>query len=165
MFTILPSWGLSNAAATLVGQNLGAKNPDRAERSVWLSAQYNLVFMLIVSIVLWVFASPVVSFFNAEGEVLKTGVQSLKYVTASYVFFSYGMVVSQAFNGAGDTRTPTKINFFAYWVFQIPVAYLLSVTLNLGAEGVFITILGSISLAAIIFVAIFKRGNWKETEI
>lgn len=165
MFTILPSWGLSNAAATLVGQNLGAKNPDRAERSVWKSAQYNLVFMLVVSILLWVFATPTVALFNADGEVLKTGVQSLKYITASYVFFSYGMVVSQAFNGAGDTRTPTKVNFFAYWVFQIPVAYLLSVTLNLEAEGVFITMLGSISLSAIIFVAIFKRGKWKQTEI
>lgn len=165
MFTILPSWGLSNAAATLVGQNLGAESPDRAERSVWLSAQYNLVFMLIVSILLWMFATPIVTLFNAEGEVLRTGVQSLKYITASYVFFSYGMVVSQAFNGAGDTKTPTKVNFFAYWVFQLPVAYLLSVTLNLQAQGVFITMLGSISLAAIIFVAIFKRGNWKQTKI
>ena len=90
---------------------------------------------------------------------------ALKYISISYIFFAYEIVISQAFNGAGDTKTPTKINFFTYWIFQLPVAYLLSVTLNLGAEGVFITILGSISLAAIIFVAIFKRGNWKQTEI
>ena len=90
---------------------------------------------------------------------------ALKYISIGYIFFAYEIVISQAFNGAGDTKTPTKINFFTYWIFQLPVAYLLSVTLNLGAEGVFITILGSISLAAIIFVAIFKRGNWKQTEI
>ena len=165
MFTILPSWGLSNAASTLVGQNLGAGKPDRAERSVWRSAQYNLVFMLIVATIMWLFAEPLVSFFNAEGNVLHTGMLALKYISISYIFFAYEIVISQAFNGAGDTKTPTKINFFTYWIFQLPVAYLLSVTLNLGAEGVFITILGSISLAAIIFVAIFKRGNWKQTEI
>lgn len=165
MFTILPSWGLSNAASTLVGQNLGAGKPDRAERSVWRSSQYNLVFMVVVAGILWIFASPLVSFFNADGKVLQTGITALKYISVSYVFFSYGIVVSQAFNGAGDTRTPTKINFFTYWIFQLPVAYLLSVTLNLGAEGVFMTIFGSISLAAIIFVATFKRGKWKQTII
>ncbi len=137
MFTILPSWGLSNAAATLVGQNLGAGKPDRAERSVWLSSQFNLVFMLFVSIILWVFAKPLVGFFNAEGLVLSTGVQALRYISVGYVFFSYGMVMSQAFNGAGDTKTPTKINFLTYWVFQLPLAYLLSVILN-WAQKVFL---------------------------
>lgn len=165
MFTILPSWGLSNAAATLVGQNLGAGKPDRAERSVWLSSQFNLVFMSILSVLLWVFAKPMVGFFNAEGLVLSTGVQALKYISVGYVFFSYGMVISQAFNGAGDTQTPTKINFLTYWVFQLPLAYLLSVTLNWGAEGVFMTMVLSISLTAVIFVLSFKKGKWKNTRI
>lgn len=165
MFTILPAWGLSNAAATLVGQNLGAGKPDRAERAVWISSHANLLFMLLVSITLWIFSSQIVSFFNAEGVVLETGIQSLKYITAGYVLLSYGMVMSQAFNGAGDTKTPTKINFIVYWVFQLPLAYLLSVILNFGAEGVFITMVCSISLAAIIFVATFKQGKWKNTEI
>lgn len=165
MFTILPSWGLSNAAATLVGQNLGAGKPDRAERSVWMSSHFNLVFMLAVSILLWVFATPLVAFFNAEGLVLSTGVQALRYISVGYIFFSYGMVMSQAFNGAGDTKTPTKINFLSYWVFQLPIAYLLSVTLNWGAEGVFMAMVLSISLTAIIFVLSFKKGKWKNTKI
>ena len=165
MFTILPSWGLSNAAATLVGQNLGAGKPDRAERSVWVSSHFNLVFMLVLSILLWVFATPLVAFFNVDGLVLTTGVQALRYISVGYVFFSYGMVMSQAFNGAGDTKTPTKINFLTYWVFQLPIAYLLSVTLNWGAEGVFMTMVLSISLTAIIFVLSFKKGKWKNTKI
>ena len=165
MFTILPSWGLGNAAATLVGQNLGAGKPDRAERAVWVSSQFNLVFMSILSVLLWVFAEPMVGFFNADGLVLSTGVQALKYISVGYVFFSYGMVISQAFNGAGDTQTPTKINFLTYWIFQLPLAYLLSVTLNWGAEGVFMTMVLSISLTAIIFVASFKKGKWKNTKI
>ncbi len=165
MFTILPSWGLANAAATLVGQNLGAQKPDRAEKSVWLSSKFNLVFMSLLSIILWVFAEPLVGFFNAEGLVLATGVQALKYISAGYVFFSYGMVMSQAFNGAGDTKTPTKINFLTYWVFQLPLAYLLSVILNWGAEGVFMTMVLSISLTAVIFVISFKKGKWKNTKI
>lgn len=165
MFTILPSWGLSNAAATLVGQNLGAGKPDRAERSVWMSSHFNLVFMLVVSILLWVFATPLVAFFNAKGLVLSTGVQALRYISVGYIFFSYGMVMSQAFNGAGDTKTPTKINFLSYWVFQLPIAYLLSVTLNWGAEGVFMAMVLSISLTAIIFVLSFKKGKWKNTKI
>ncbi len=165
MFTILPAWGLSNAAATLVGQNLGAGKPDRAERAVWLSSHANLIFMLVVSIIIWLFSAQIVSFFNAEGQVLETGILSLKYITAGYVLLSYGMVMSQAFNGAGDTKTPTKINFMVYWVFQLPLAYLLSVMLNFGAEGVFITMVSSISLAAVIFVASFKQGKWKSTKI
>ena len=149
----------------MVGQNLGAGKPDRAERSVWLSSKFNLVFMLLISIFLWVFAKPLVGFFNAEGLVLSTGVQALKYISVGYVFFSYGMVISQAFNGAGDTKTPTKINFLTYWVFQLPLAYLLSVILNWGPEGVFMTMVLSISLTAVIFVVSFKKGTWKNTEI
>lgn len=117
--------------------------------------------MLMISILLWVFATPLVAFFNAEGLVLKIGVQSL----TQNVFFSFGMVMSQAFNGAGDTKTPTKINFMVYWVFQLPLAYLLSVVLNFGPEGVFITMVSSISLAALIFVRSFNQGKWKNTEI
>jgi len=165
IFSILPSWGFSNAAATLVGQNLGAKQPERAEQSVWKCAHYNMFFLLFVSILFFVFAEPIVGIFNASGQVATYAVQSLHYITIGYIFFAYGMVLSQAFNGAGDTRTPTIINFFAYWLFQLPLAYLLAVILGMGPAGAFLSVAISIVFIASAFVVAFRRGKWKLVQI
>ena len=165
MFTILPAWGLSNAAATLVGQNLGAKKPERAEKSVWLCAHYNMVFLLLLSIMFYFIAADIVGIFIANPIVSGFAITSLKYITAGYIFFAYGMVLSQAFNGAGDTRTPTIINFFGYWMFQLPLAYLLAVNFEMGPKGVFLAIAISIGVLATIFVVAFKKGRWKLVDI
>ncbi|MDX2246543.1 MAG: MATE family efflux transporter [Bacteroidia bacterium] len=165
VFTILPSWGLANAAATLVGQNLGAKQPDRAEQSVWQAAFYNMLFLLFISIVFFTNASFFVGLFSTEPEVMRYGVMSLKIICAGYIFFAYEMVISQAFNGAGDTRTPTLINLFGYWVVQIPLAYALAVWLDWGPVGVFIAISLTLVLLTAINVWVFRKGNWKNTEI
>jgi len=165
MFSILPSWGFSNAAATLVGQNLGAGQPERAEKSVWVCAKYNMFFLLVVSIIFFILAEPIVSLFNAEGLVTTYAVQALHYITTGYIFFAYGMVISQAFNGAGDTRTPTIINFFAYWLFQLPLAYMLAVTLKMGPGGAFLAVAISIVFIATSFVLAFRRGKWKKVKI
>ncbi|MDN5217158.1 MATE family efflux transporter [Fulvivirgaceae bacterium BMA12] len=165
MFTILPSWGLANAAATLVGQNLGAKQAARAESSVWKCAFYNMIFLALLSVVLIYWAEDFVKIFSSIPEVVRYGKASLTYICIGYVFFAYGMVINQAFNGAGDTRTPTVINFFCYWLLQLPMAYLLAVMLDMGPDGVFITIAFSVSLLAVISIFIFKKGRWKEVAI
>lgn len=165
LFTILPSWGLANAAATLVGQNLGAGQPGRAERSAWQSAWYNMLFLLSVSVVYFVFAYPILGLFNPEAKVLEAGVLSLRIICAGYVFFAYGMVLSQAFNGAGDTRTPTLINLFCFWMLEIPVAYFLAITLGWGLAGVCWAIAGSEAVLAILSIIVFRRGRWKTVEI
>lgn len=161
VFTILPSWGLSNAAATLVGQNLGANEPERAEKSVWITAHYNMLFLGIVSVIFYLAAETIVAFFTDEILVLNIGVSALKIICFGYVFFAYGMVISQAFNGAGDTRTPLIINFFVFWVIQIPLAYWLAVDQGWQAEGVFFTIAICHSLQAVISILLFRRGKWK----
>ncbi|MEZ4826557.1 MAG: MATE family efflux transporter [Bacteroidia bacterium] len=165
IFTILPSWGLANAASTLVGQNLGAKLPDRAEKSVWYAAFYNMIFLAFISAIFFTYSEFFVGLFSKEPEVLRYGTMSLKIICSGYIFFAYGMVVSQAFNGAGDTRTPTLINFVGYWLIQIPLAYVLSVTLQMGPVGVFIAIAVALVLLAVSSVVIFRRGKWKEIEI
>jgi putative MATE family efflux protein len=165
MFSILPSWGFANAAATLVGQNLGASQPDRAEKSVWICARYNMFFLLFVSIIFFVFAENIVGLFSASGKVAEYGVQALHFITTGYIFFAYGMTISQAFNGAGDTRTPTIINFFAYWLFQLPLAYFLAVALEMGPSGAFLAVAVSIVFIATSFILMFRRGKWKEVMI
>jgi putative MATE family efflux protein len=165
IFTILPSWGLSNAAATLVGQNLGAGQPERAETSVWRAAFYNMLFLALISIGLFVFAGTIIEIFTAQVTVQQYGIQGLRYICAGYVFAAYGMVTSQSFNGAGDTRTPSVINLLCYWVLQIPLAYLLAVTLEWGPSGVFIAIAISFSMHALISVFWFRRGQWKLVQI
>lgn len=165
IFTILPSWGLANAAATLVGQNLGARQPDRAEQSVWRSAFINMVFLLGVSVVYAVFAYPILGLFQPEPAVLEAGVLSLRIICAGYIFFAYGMVISQAFNGAGDTRTPTIINFFCFWVMEIPLSYLLAIQLGWGLAGVCWAIAASESTLAVISIIVFRRGKWKSVVI
>jgi putative MATE family efflux protein len=163
--TILPSWGLSNAAATLVGQNLGAGQPDRAEASVWRCGFYNAVFLGFVTVVFIAFAEPMVGFFSTNPAVVATGVDCLRFIAYGYVFYAFGMVVVQAFNGAGDTWTPTWINLMCQWGIQLPLALFLSRTLSLGPRGVFIAITVAESLLAVIGSLIFKRGKWKERKV
>ncbi len=165
MFTILPAWGMSNAAATLVGQNLGAQKPDRAEKSVWKTARYNMYFMVTVSLLYIILAPYIISFFTNEAEVIRYGALSLRVIACGYLFYAYGMVVNQAFNGAGDTKTPTVINLICFWCFQIPFAYLTSIYFDAGPVGVFIAISLSESLLAVISMAIFRKGKWKTVQV
>ena len=165
VFTILPSWGMANAAATLVGQHLGAKLPERAEQSVWRCAFYNMVFLAIVSVIFIAFAEQFIGIFSSEPEVIYYGTMSLRYICMAYMLFAYGMVVSQAFNGAGDTKTPTIINLFCYWMLQIPLAYALSVWLDWGPMGVFLAIAVAESALAVVAILVFRQGKWKTVQI
>lgn len=165
VFALLPSWGMSNAAATLVGQNLGAGKPERAERSVWLTGLCNVIFLGIVTIVFIVFAEPLVYLFTRDPEVVPFAVDCLRYISYGYVFYAFGMVMVQAFNGAGDTITPTIINLCCYWLFQIPLAYGLALSFDLGAQGVFAAITISESILAVVAILVFRRGKWKERKI
>lgn len=165
MFTLMPSWGMSNAAATLVGQNLGAKQPDRAETSVWKTGKYNAIFMGTVSLGYLIFAKSIISWFNTTPEVVQNGALCLQIIALGYVFYAYGMVVSQAFNGAGDTRTPTKINLISFWLVQLPLAYVAALVLGWGAMGVFVAITFAEVLLAIIAMVWFKKGKWKQVQV
>jgi putative MATE family efflux protein len=158
---ILPSWGMCNAAATLVGQNLGAGKPDRAERAVWLTGLYNMLFLAIVAISFIAFAEPLIACFTADPDVVRQGASCLRIVSYGYVFYAWGMVMVQAFNGAGDTATPTYVNLCCYWLFQIPLAWTLARTLELGPTGVFMAITIAESLIAVVGVLCFRRGRWK----
>lgn len=165
LFTLMPSWGMSNAAATLVGQNLGAKQPERAEKSVWKTGKYNAILMVVISVIYLVFATFIVGMFSDVEDVVKYGALSLQIITAGYVFYAYGMVVTQSFNGAGDTRTPTIINFFCFWVFQLPFAYLAAFTFDWGPVGVFVAITLAEILIAVMSIILFKKGNWKSVQV
>jgi putative MATE family efflux protein len=165
IFTILPSWGLSNAAATLVGQNLGAGRPDRAERSVWQAGFYNMLFLGLVGIVFLIFAERILGFFTSDPEVLRYGVSCLRICSYGYPAYAWGMVMVQAFNGAGDTWTPTWINLGCYWLFQIPFAWSLALPLGLGTTGVFVAIAVAESMLAVAGMLAFRRGRWKARRI
>lgn len=165
IFTLLPAWGLANAAATLVGQNLGAKQPDRAERSVWVAGWVNMVFLAAVSVVYIVFSEPLVRIFTADQPVVETGAECLRIVSYGYLIFAWSMVMPQAFNGAGDTLTPTCINLFCYWFLQIPAAYLLAIPLGAGETGVFWSIVLAETAAGVVGIAMFRRGTWKRTKV
>lgn len=165
MFTLMPSWGMSNAAATLVGQNLGAGNADRAEQSVWKTGKYNAYFMVIVSLFYLFFADAILKIFSQDPEVIKYGALSLRVIAAGYVAYAYGMVIIQAFNGAGDTRTPTIINFFCFWLFQLPFAYLAAISLDMGVLGVLLAITIAEVLIAVIGIILFKKGKWKAVKV
>ena len=161
-FTILPAWGMSNAGATLVGQNLGAGQPTRAEQSVRKVSEYSMVVMLIVGILCFLFKEPIIRFFTNDEMVIRYGVECLLVLSFGYIFYALGMTLTQAFNGAGDTKTPTWINFLAYWVLQIPLAYFLAVNLNWGPRGVFIAIVTAEIMMPCIAYIVFQRGYWKQ---
>ena len=161
VFFILPAWGLSNAAATLVGQNLGAKQPERAEQSVLLTAKYNAVFMTAVMLLFIFFASPIISIFTKDAAVHEVGTMALKIIGTGYIFYGVGMVMIQALNGAGDTKTPTLINLFGFWFFQIPLAFVLTKWAGMGTTGSFVSIPVAETAIAIAAFVLFKRGKWK----
>ena len=165
IFTILPSWGMANAAATLVGQNLGAKQPERAEKSVWTAGFLNMIFLGLISIIFFFTSEPIMGLFSTNQDVIHHGTQCLRIVTFGYVFYGYGMVIIQALNGAGDSRTPTILNLFGYWLFLIPLAYVMSMKLNFGASGAFWAIAIAESVMAVAAIVIFRRGNWKTVKI
>ena len=165
IFTILPAWGLANAAATLVGQNLGANQPERAEKSVWRTAFIAFCFFAIVAVVFFVFGANLMRFFTDDKEAIAAGTECLHILAIGYVFFAYGMIISQAFNGAGDTRTPTYINLFVFWVLQIPLAWALAKFLKMGPTGVYIAIGVSESVLAIVSIVIFRKGKWKLVKV
>lgn len=165
MFAILPAFGLANAAATLVGQNLGAKHPERAEAAVWRASHVSAGFLVSIGVVFLVGAPWLVSFFTHEPEVARYAANYLRIVSLGFPFYAYGMVVSQSFNGAGDTKTPTLINLFVFWALQIPLGWLLSHHTSLQAYGVFATLAASFSVFAVVSVVAFRRGTWKQTRV
>lgn len=165
VFFILPAWGLSNAAATLVGQNLGARQPERAEKSAVLTMEYNAIFMTGVMLFFLLFASPIIGIFTVDNEVHRYGTLALQTVGSGFIFYGIGMVMIQTLNGAGDTKTPTWINFIGFWLFQIPLAYILAKGFHLGPMGAFIAIPVAETAIAIAAYIIFKKGKWKEVKI
>jgi Na+-driven multidrug efflux pump len=161
MVALRPSRGMSNAAATLVAQAFGAGKPDRAERAVWIAAMYNFFFLGSVSLVFFFGAHGIVSLFTADAAVAGFARTGLRVIAAGFVLYAYGMVMSQSFNGAGDTWTPTWLGFFCFWLLEIPLAYVLAVHMHLGPLGVFIAIPSAFSAYAIAALVMFRRGEWK----
>jgi len=161
LFALLPSWGMANAAATLVGQNLGAHRPDRAEKSVWLAGFYNMIFLGLVAVVFIGFAGPLVRIFTSDPAVVSMASTTLRTVAYGYIFYAWGMVMGQAFNGAGDTNTPTTLNVLCFWVLQIPLAWLLAFRMGWGVNGIFIAIPVAQSALAVAGMLMFRRGKWK----
>jgi len=163
VFFILPAWGLSNAAATLVGQNLGAKEPARAEKSVRITAKYTMIFMGIVTILILVFSSQLIGIFvpESESEQMKFAILALRIISSGYIFYGLSMVMTQAFNGAGDTKTPTWVFFFGFWLFQVPLAFVLHTYTSIGVSGIFLAVPVAETLMAIAIYMLFKKGKWK----
>lgn len=163
VFFILPAWGLSNAAATLVGQNLGAKEPGRAEKSVRITAKYTMSFMGIVTVLILAFSRQLIGAFVPENETeqIRYAVLALRIISSGYIFYGLSMVMTQAFNGAGDTKTPTWVFFFGFWLFQVPLAFVLHTYTSAGAAGIFIAVPIAETLMAIAIYILFKKGKWK----
>ena len=162
IFVILPAWGLANAAATLVGQNLGAGKPDRAERSVYLTGLWNMGFMAVVTVVFVAFPYPILAPFAPDPETHEVGARALRIISYGYIFYAWGMVTMQAFNGAGDTATPTWINIGVFWCFQLPLAAWLAFSAGWGETGVFWSFAVAYSLSAVVGLWLFRRGRWKK---
>ena len=160
-FVFLPAWGLGNAAATLVGQNLGAGQPDRAEESAWQAAKYNAAFMTFAGVFLLIFANTITSWFTNEAEVLRIGTNCLRILGLGFPMYAVGMVIVQAMNGAGDTETPMMLNLVCFWLVQIPLAFILATMTPLVSNGTFIAIVVSESFLTILSVIVFRRGRWK----
>lgn len=165
IFSLLPAWGMANAAATLVGQNLGAGQPERAARSAWLCGHYNMFFMVLVALVFQLFSPFIVSFFHMSTQADATAVQALRVISLGYLFYGYGMVLAQAFNGAGDPWTPTWMNLICFWMLEIPIAYLLARSMHWGPAGVSASIAISESALAVLSAALFARGKWKKVKV
>ena len=165
IFVILPSWGLSNAAATLVGQNLGAKQPERAEKSVWRTGLYNMIFLGAVGVFFILFAEPVIRLFTHDPAVVPLAVSALRIFSYGNIGYAYAIVMLQAFNGAGDTVTPTIVNFFAFWTLEIPLAYFLALHTRMQAHGVYWSVVVAEASMAAVSIVLFKRGYWKRQKI
>jgi len=165
MFTMMPAWGMSNAVATLVGQNLGAKQPDRAERSVWITGFWNMAYLIGVAIVYFIFNDSLMKIFTDDAEVILIGGMWLKIVSYSYFVYGWWMVALQAFNGAGDTATPTKINIVFFWLIEIPLAYLMAVILDMNYSGVFWSIFIAETAVGLFTLWLFTRGKWKTVQV
>jgi putative MATE family efflux protein len=161
VFALLPSWGMANAAATMVGQALGARKPDRAERAVWIAGLYNMICLGLVGLMFVIFARQIIGIFTDDPNVAYYGVDSLRIVAYGFLFYAYGMVITQSFNGAGDTWTPTIINLFVFWLWELPLAYVLAIVLKIGPRGVFLAIMIAFSTLAVISAVVFRRGKWK----
>ena len=164
-FTLMPSWGLANAASTLVGQNLGAKKPERAERSVWVTGWINMILLGFIGLILFLYPGYFIRLFIDNENVIKSGIMGLRIISIGYIAYGLGMVLVNSFNGAGDASTPLKINIFAFWVLEIPLAWLLAVKSGLNEEGVFIAIVIAESLMTLIAWLVFRRGKWKLKEV
>ncbi len=165
VFTILPSWGLANAASTLVGQNLGASKPDRASTSAWRAGFFNMVFLGLVAVVFFIFSEKIILAFNENPVAVQTGIEALQILCAGYIFFGFGMVMSQAINGSGDTITPTVLNVICFWIIEIPLAWYMAKNLDLGQTGVFWAIVISESILAVLAIIYFKTGRWKNNKL
>jgi putative MATE family efflux protein len=161
LFALLPSWGMSNAAATMVGQALGAKNPERAERAVWRAGFYNMIFLGCVGLVFVLLARQIIGVFTTDPKVVPYGVDCLRIVASGFLFYAWGMVITQSFNGAGDTWTPTIMNLFVFWLWELPLAYALAIVLGFGPRGVFLAITIAFSTLAVVSAILFRRGKWK----
>jgi Na+-driven multidrug efflux pump len=165
IFSILPSWGLSTAAATLVGQNLGARQPERAEQAVWRAGFFNMVFLGGLSVVFLALAPQLVGIFSHDPVVIQYGANCLRIISLCYGLYAYGLIVVQAFNGAGDTLTPSMINLFCYWVVQLPLAFLLGRRMTLGPNGIYLAVLVTETLLALIAIYVFRLGRWKRVVV
>ena len=161
LFALLPSWGMSNAAATMVGQALGAKNPERAERAVWKAGFYNMIFLGCVGLAFVLLARQIIGLFTTDPNVVPYGVDCLRIVAYGFLFYAWGMVITQSFNGAGDTRTPTIINLFVFWLWELPLAYVLARVFDFGPRGVFLAITIAFSTLAVVSALVFRTGKWK----
>ncbi len=161
IFALLPSWGMANAAATMVGQALGAGKPERAEAAVWRASFYNMICLGTVGLFFVIFARQIIHFFTDDPNVVPYGVDCLRIVAYGFLFYAYGMVITQSFNGAGDTWTPTIINLFVFWLWELPLAYVLAMVFGIGPRGVFLAIMIAFSTLAVISAVVFRRGKWK----
>jgi putative MATE family efflux protein len=165
LFTLLPAWGLSNAAATMVGQALGAKKPDRAEAAVWMAGRFNLVFLGSVGVLYFIFAPAIIGAFSNSPLVDEYGIEAIRIIALGFPMYAWGMVLTQSFNGAGDTWTPTLINIGCFWFWEIPLALVLSTRFGFGPRGVFIAIAVAFSTLAVVSGLLFRRGKWKTRAI
>jgi putative MATE family efflux protein len=165
IFALLPAWGLANAASTLVGQSLGAKNPERAESAAWTASRYNLIFLTGVGLLFFVLARPIVSAFTEDAGALEVGISGVRILALGFPSFAFGMVLTQSFNGAGDTVTPTWINLGVFWVFQIPLAWFLTQHTGAGPSGLFYCVLSADMLLVIVSALLFRRGTWKQQTV